>query len=96
MRLVASEEVRSYVEANGGVLYVDARRHKCCSGPLTVLEASTREPADPAGYRAFDSGGFPVHLRTGDSDEPDELVIEMKGLRRRRPVAYWNGCAFKI
>ncbi|MGA3215526.1 MAG: hypothetical protein ABSD97_07540 [Acidimicrobiales bacterium] len=96
MRVVASDEVRAYVEANGGVLYVNARRHKCCSGALTLLETSTAEPEDPADYRAFDAGGFPLRLRTGSPDEPDELVVEMKGLRRRHPVAYWNGCAFKI
>jgi hypothetical protein len=35
-------------------------------------------------------------LRTGGVGEPDELVVEMKGRRHRHPVAYWNGCAFKI
>jgi hypothetical protein len=61
-----------------------------------VLESSTREPADPTEYRAYDSGGFPLRLRTGGANEPEELVIEMKGLTRKRPVAYWDGCAFKI
>jgi hypothetical protein len=44
----------------------------------------------------FDSGGLSVRLRTGGPEEPDELVIEMRGLGRKRPAAYWNGCAFKI
>lgn len=96
MRVTASDEVRSYIAANGGVLYVNAHRHKCCSGALTLLDASTREPADAKDYYAFDGDGFPVCLRTGGVGEPDELVVEMKGLRRRHPVVYWNGCAFKI
>ncbi|MGA3353806.1 MAG: hypothetical protein ABSD85_11560 [Acidimicrobiales bacterium] len=96
MRVVASEDVRSYVEAHGGVLYVNAHLRKCCSGSMTVLDSSTREPADTTGYRAFDSAGFPIRFFTGGADEPDELVIEMKGMRHKRPVAYWNGCAFKI
>jgi len=96
MKLVASDEVRAYVESHGGVLYVTALRHKCCSGALTTLDTSTEAPADPTGYRDFDSGEFPLRLRSGSVDEPEELVVEMKGVRRRRPVAYWNGCAFKI
>jgi hypothetical protein len=96
MRVVSSEQVRSYVEAHGGVLYVNAHRRQCCSGSMTVLDSSTREPSDTTGYRAFDSGGLALRLFTGGAGEPDELVIEMKGLRRKRPVAYWNGCAFKI
>ena len=95
MRVIASDDVRSYVEENGGVLYVSAHRHQCCSGSMTVLDASTREPADQSAYRRVDSGDFAVQYRI-DSSEPDELVVEMKGLRRKHPVAYWNGCAFKI
>lgn len=29
-------------------------------------------------------------------DEPRELLIELRGRRRPRLVAYWDGCAFKI
>ena len=96
MRIVAAEDVRAYVAAHGGVLYVNAHRRKCCSGPITVLDSSTREPIDASEYRAIDSAGFALSVRFGGADDPDELVIEMKGLGRKRPVAYWNGCAFKI
>jgi len=94
VRVVASDEVRSYVEENGGVLYVSAHHHKCCSGGLTVLDASTDVPANAAAYRPVNSGTFPVRFRSSGS-EPDELLVEIKGLRRKHPVAYWNGCAFK-
>ena len=63
---------------------------------MTVLDASTRAPADPDAYRPVGCGDFAVRYRIGGGDEPDELVVELKGLRRKRPVAYWNGCAFKI
>jgi len=96
MRVVASDEVGAYVEANGGVLDVNAHRRQCCSGSMTVLDTSTREPADPTSYRAFDSGELRVRFCGGGPTEPDETVVEMKGLRRKRPVAYWDGCAFKI
>jgi hypothetical protein len=96
MRINTSDEVRAYVRSHGGVLYVNAHRRRCCSGSLTVLDTSTREPTDQAAYRMFDAGDMSVRLRTGGPEEPDELVIEMRGLGRKRPVAYWNGCAFKI
>ncbi len=96
MRVVVSDEVREYVEENGGVLYVSANRRQCCSGAMTVLDASTRTPANPEAYVPAEPGNPQVRYRTGDATEPDELVIEMKGVRRKRPVAYWNGCAFKI
>jgi hypothetical protein len=96
MRVIASDDVRSYVESHGGVLYVSAHRRQCCSGSTTVLDSTTLEPTDLTGFRSFDAPGWEVRLRTGGSSEPDELVVEMKGLRRKRPVAYWNGCAFKI
>ena len=96
MRVIASDDVRSYVESHGGVLYVNTHRRQCCSGSTTVLDSSTRAPADLTGYRSFEVTGWAVRLHTGGASEPDELVIEMKGLRRKRPVAYWNGCAFKI
>jgi hypothetical protein len=89
MRVIASDEVRAHVKSHGGVLYVNAHRRRCCSGALTVLDTSTREPADQA-------RGLPGGLCTGGPDEPDELVIEMRGLGCKRPTAYWNGCAFKI
>jgi hypothetical protein len=96
MRVIATADVRSYVETHGGVLYVNAHRRQCCSGSLTVLDSSTREPADQTGYGAADADGFLVRFRAGGDGDPEELVIEMKGLLRKHPVAYWNGCAFKI
>jgi hypothetical protein len=96
VRVVASEDVRSYVEENGGVLYVSARRHQCCSGALVLLDATTCPPPDLAAYRPVETGDFPVRYRKSGRTEPDELVIELRGLRRKRPVAYWNGCAFRM
>ncbi len=94
--MISSDEVRDYVQSRGGVLYVNAHRRQCCSGALTVLDTSTRAPADVTDYRSFDSEGFAVRFCTGGGEGPDELVIEMRGIGRKRPAAYWNGCAFKI
>jgi hypothetical protein len=63
---------------------------------MTFLDASTRAPSDPQAYRRVGSGDFDVRYRQGRGTEPDELVVELRGVRRKHPVAYWNGCAFKI
>ncbi len=96
MRIVASDEVRRFVRANGGDLYVWTRGHGCCSGRVTFLATDTRRPRDWSHEpEPIDAGGFRVHLRTGGRGLPGELVLELR--RRRRTVdAFWDGCAFVL
>ncbi len=96
MRLVASEELRSHVADHGGTLYVRTRSTRCCSGPLTVLDATTEAPVDLRGYRRVEAGGLVVLWLSGARADPDELVLTMQGRRRRHPSAYWNGCALVL
>jgi hypothetical protein len=28
--------------------------------------------------------------------EPDELELDVRGLRRKHVAAYWNGCAYVV
>jgi hypothetical protein len=93
MRIVATDEARAHVAAAGGVLYVRARSHRCCSGPITMLEATTESPADLGPYRACAAGGMTVMFASAGAG-PDELAIELRG-RKKRPVASWDGCAFR-
>src|SRR5271155_4911799 len=78
MRVVASDEVRTFVDENGGALYVGAHRRQCCWGAMAVLVASPRVPPNPAADFPADPGNPQVRYRAGDSTEPDELVIELK------------------
>jgi len=93
VRVQASPEAVRLVQEQGGKLYVWARRSRCCHGSLTFLETSS-EPGDRP-CRHVDADGIELFLdeRLG---EPEELVVEAKGRRRRHVHAYWNGCAYVV
>jgi len=37
-----------------------------------------------------------VRYLVGAGEPPRQLSIELRGVIRRRPVAYWDGCAYKL
>lgn len=93
MRVDASAEAVQLVQAQGGKLYVWARRARCCGGPLVFLETSSEPGERP--YRRVPAEGFELYLdaRLG---APEELVVEARGRRRRHVHAYWDGCAYVV
>ena len=93
MRVEASPETVEFVREHGGRLYVWAKRARCCHGSVTFLETSS-EPGELP-FRRVDAEGIELYLdaRLG---EPDELVIETSGRRRKHVHAYWNGCAYVL
>ena len=94
MRIRATDEVAAAVRERGGRLYVWTSAHRCCSGPLVLLETGSEPPkgAERA-FRAYDAGGYEVLLDMGGRRLPDELVLELRG-RRRSVVAFWNDQAW--
>jgi len=94
VQIVATDEARAHIAAAGGVLYVRSRSHRCCSGPITMLEATTEAPSDLDRYRACPAGTLTVMFASFGRG-PDELAIELRGRKKKRPVAYWDGCAFR-
>jgi hypothetical protein len=95
VEVLVSEAAQEYVKAHGGTLFVRAHPHRCCSGSLTLLDATTTQPEDHADFRSFDAAGIHVRFCSGSSGCPDTLTIELRGLRKRHLVASWDGCAFK-
>jgi hypothetical protein len=93
MRVEASQEAIQLVDEQGGKLYVWAKRARCCSGSITFLETSS-EPGDRP-FRRVAADGIELYL-DARLDEPDELVIEASGRRRKHVHAYWNGCAYVV
>jgi hypothetical protein len=93
VQVQASREAIRCVEEQGGRLYVWAKRARCCGGSLTFLETSSEPGERP--FRRVDAEGIELYLdaRLG---EPEELVIEAKGLRRKHLRAYWDGCAYMV
>jgi hypothetical protein len=94
MRVKASSEAIELVQAQGGKLYVWAKRARCCHGSLTFLETSS-EPGERSFRRVPADTGIELYL-----DErlhaPDELELDVGGLRRKHVHAYWNGCAYVV
>jgi hypothetical protein len=62
---------------------------------LTLLETSTQRPSGRV-FEEIDAGGFVVFLDASLRPKPEEIQLGLRGLRRKRIEAYWNGCAFVI
>jgi hypothetical protein len=60
-----------------------------------MLDSTTDAPTDAADFVSVRSGGIDVRYRGDAVRRPHEIVIELRGRVRPRPVAYWDGCAFK-
>jgi len=91
--VTVSSELRSFVEEQGGSVYVRCRRNRCCRG-VTFLNATLKPPASLDGYQMFLVDGVLVHARLPRALRPHELQLTLEGRRRPRPVASWDGCAF--
>jgi len=84
MRVLASDQARTFVRQRGGRLYVWTTGHRCCSGRLALLAADTARP--PGWRREFDpidAGGFDLFLDTGAHGVPQDLMLEVQGRRPR-------------
>jgi hypothetical protein len=93
MRLVAPPDALTFVRANGGRLFVWTESTRCCSGLTTRLKAST-EPDPGREFRSVPSDQLDVFFPERLARLPQELHLELKGRRRRRLEAYWDGCAW--
>jgi hypothetical protein len=93
MRVKASPGAIELVQSRGGKLYVTARHSRCCHGALTVLDTSN-EPGERS-FRRLPFGGIELYLDAKLSD-PDELELDVGGLRHKQVHAYWNGCAYVV
>jgi hypothetical protein len=93
--VLVSDAAGEFIRSRGGTLFVRARPHRCCGGPLTLLDATTDAPGDVAAFEPVTTDAVDVRFCGGSSGRPDRLVVELRGLRKRHPVAYWDGCAYK-
>ena len=89
MKLVASEDTIRQVQSRGGVVYVWARKARCCGGALT-LEASTESRRGTEFRRAL-AGEVDIYLTAGMPD-PTSLHLEISPNGKLR--VFWNGLAW--
>lgn len=60
-----------------------------------MLHATTEQPSKASDFFCVGSDGIEVRF-LGGAPRPYELAIELRGRAgRRRPVALWDGCAFR-
>lgn len=95
MEVIADADVIELIRQRGGRLYVWADPHKCCSGNMTYLITASERRAGRR-FERFDADGFELWFDPGSLTPPDELHLDVKGWRKKRVEAYWNGCAFAI
>jgi hypothetical protein len=94
MEVVASSEARKLVQEQGGSLFVWTKRGRCCS-PITYLHASTEAPGKGE-FRRLEAEDIELFIAAGNRELPERLEIEVRGRRRPRIAAYWNGCAYVV
>jgi hypothetical protein len=84
MKITATNAVKDFVREQDGRLYVWTSVHGCCTGKLTLLEAGTVKPRGAERrFREIDAGGFDLLLAMDPQRQPDELVLELRGRRKR-------------
>ena len=96
MRVVASPEAIAFVRERGGRVFVWTVTLDAPTGAAAVfsLEASTDSPGAEREFVRFAGDEFDVFLTAEERGLPDELHLAVKGWRRRRIRAYWNGKSF--
>jgi hypothetical protein len=96
VRVVATPEAVAFVRERGGRVFVWTLEMDAATGGATVfaLEASTESPGPERRFARLAGADFDVLLDAGDRGPPDELHLALKGWRRKRIRAYWNGRSF--
>lgn len=94
--MVAAAEAVEFVRERGGRLFVWPIPMDAPTGGAIVfaLEASTESPGAEREFARFAGEGIDVLLDTSAHGAPDELHLAVRGWRRKRIRAYWNGNSF--
>jgi hypothetical protein len=60
--IIASDEAACFIHENGAKLWVWRSSGRCCSGVLTVLDASIRSPGRFEAFETRDAGELNLRL----------------------------------
>jgi hypothetical protein len=93
MLVKMSTDAASFVHASGGRLWVWAAHPRmCCSGAPAWMHAATEPPPGLSGFSEVPAEGVQIWFRGVGGQRPDVLEIGLRGTRRPRVEAYWDGC----
>ena len=100
MRVEVSPEAARQVRRLGGRVWVWASRPRmCCWGTPAYMQAATERPQGLSGFRlVLQTGqdGVEVWFRAPAGRVPDVLEVGLRGRRRPRVEAYWDGCRIAL
>ena len=93
VRVNVSSDAAEFVRARGGRVWVWAAHPRmCCSGAPAWMHATTEPPAGLSGFIAVAGDDVQVWFRGIGHLRPDVLEVGLRGGRRPRIEAYWDGC----
>jgi len=95
LKVIAGAGVEPLVREHGGRLFVWTDPHRCCSGGVTLLDTGW-SAHDGKDFERERAEGFELWFAASGRTPPDELHLEVRGIRHKRIAAYWNGCVFAI
>ena len=93
MLVEISGEAGDFVRERGGALWVWAAHPRmCCTSGTAWMRVATAPPPGLSGFRLVTADGVRVWFRGVGGLAPDVLEIGLRGRRRPRVEAYWDGC----
>lgn len=97
MQVKVSPEAAALVGERGGRLWVWAVRPRvCCSGTPAYMHAATERPPGLSGFSLVSQAEAEIWFRALAGRVPDVLEIGVRGTRRPRVEAYWDGCLIAL
>jgi hypothetical protein len=93
VQVTVSSDAAAFVRSRGGRLWVWAAHGQlCCAGSPAWMHAATEPPPGLSGFSPVPADGVQVWFRSVGGRRPDVLEIGLRGRRRPRVAAYWDGC----
>lgn len=93
MRVELSTEAADLVRQLGGRLWVWAAHPRvCCWSTPPYMHAASLQPAGMSGFQLVWQAGVEIWFRAPGGRFPDVLEVAVRGRRRPRVEAYWDGC----
>ena len=97
MRVEVSSEAAGLIRRHGGRLWVWATRPAlCCGGTPAYMHAATEQPPSLSGFTLVSGQDVAIWFRAPTGRLPDLLEIGVRGRRRPRVEAYWDGCLIML
>jgi hypothetical protein len=97
MRVEVSPEAAGLIRQHGGRLWVwAARPPMCCAGTPAYMHAATEQPPILSGFTLVSRQEVAIWFRAPAGRLPDLLEIGVRGRRRPRVEAYWDGCLMML